>query len=221
MRTPIRLLAVTLPAAALCLAGPARAQSLEDRLRSQLVSVTSQLRAAQSSQAELSAQKAAAEKERDALKAKLATAQRPRRSEPADSPEYQRLKAEFDQMAAADADLKTRLAAAQADLRRAGEDAARDGAARDQSAAALAARETDLGVCRAKNAELIDTAKALLAAYRGVTVADVLARREPLTGLKRVQFEQAAQDYGDRIHNGRLDVRPRPSAQVADKPSQH
>ena len=92
---------------------------------------------------------------------------------------------------------------------------------RDQSAAALAARETDLGVCRAKNAELIDTAKALLAAYRGVTVADVLARREPLTGLKRVQFEQAAQDYGDRIHNGRLDVRPRPSAQVADKPSQH
>ena len=203
MRTPIRLLAVTLPAAALCLAGPARAQSLEDRLRSQLVSVTSQLRAAQSSQAE------------------LATAQRPRRSEPAASPEYQRLKAEFDQMAAADADLKTRLAAAQADLRRAGEDAARDGAARDQSAAALAARETDLGVCRAKNAELIDTAKALLAAYRGVTVADVLARREPLTGLKRVQFEQAAQDYGDRIHNGRLDVRPRPSAQVADKPSQH
>ena len=88
MRTPIRLLAVTLPAAALCLAGPARAQSLEDRLRSQLVSVTSQLRAAQSSQAELSAQKAAAEKERDALKAKLATAQRPRRSEPAASPEY-------------------------------------------------------------------------------------------------------------------------------------
>lgn len=194
----------------------AQAQSLEDRLRSQLVSVTAQLRAAQSSQTELTAQKAVAEKERDALKAKLAAAQATKRPASA-SPDYQRLKAQADELAQANADLQSQLTAARSESRRLGEDFERERSLRDQTAAALTADRSDLSVCKEKNAQLLSVAKELLAAYSGVGMVDVLARKEPMTGLKRTQIERLEQDFGDRIYHGQLDVRPRTPPPATDK----
>jgi hypothetical protein len=67
----------------LALAAPARAQSLDDKLRAQLRAALQQLSDLQNSQAGLQAQKAAAEQERDAAKAKLAAAGSARPARPA------------------------------------------------------------------------------------------------------------------------------------------
>ncbi|MGC1301289.1 MAG: hypothetical protein WA840_02840 [Caulobacteraceae bacterium] len=230
MRRPTLLTASAL-VLALAGSGAARAQSLEDRLRAQLVAVTNQLRAAQAAQtgqASLSAEKDAAEKERDALKAKLAAAEAKLRTAkrtpapPTVSPDLDRYKALADQSAQADAQDKAALATAQAETERLNGELEQLRSEHDRITATLTSDEQSLTACKSKNAQAIKVAKDILAAYDKVGVVGALTRKEPFTGLKRVQIEQLEQDFGDRIYDSRLDVHPRAAAAPAttDKKSQ-
>jgi chromosome segregation ATPase len=60
-------------------------------------------------------------------------------------------------------------------------------------------------VCREKNRELAAVARELLGRYRDVGVLDVLKRREPFTGVRRVQVENLLEDSAGRIEGARLE----------------
>ncbi|AYV48157.1 hypothetical protein CFHF_23695 [Caulobacter flavus] len=190
------------------LASPAFAQSLEDRLRTQLVAVTAELRGAQSRQAALTAQKDAAEKERDELRRRLSGTEgqlrAARRKAAAPVVDTGKIDALTQSVAEARAEAETARAQA-AQLT-----AERDQAVteRDKLKTEVVQRDEALRLARAKNDQAIAVAKDVLETLSNVGVADVLARKEPLTGLHRVRIQKLEQDFGDRIYDSRLDVRP-------------
>jgi chromosome segregation ATPase len=188
--------------------GVAHAQTLEDRLRSQLVAVNGRLQDLQNSQAALVAQKTAAEAERDALKRRLATSEAQARAARRDvnGPQLAQYKAQADQAVQARAQGEAELAAARAEVARLTQQVQQDQAERERLSASLVEARSGAETARAKNAQAITVAKEILDAYGRVSVADVVARREPFIGLKRVQIEKLEQDYGDRLYGARLDV---------------
>lgn len=68
------------------------------------------------------------------------------------------------------------------------------------------AESTDANMaCQEKNRELASIARELLARYRDVGVFDVLQRREPFTGVRRVQVENLLEDYAGRVEATRIE----------------
>lgn len=193
-------------------AGAAHAQSLEDRLRSQLVAVNGRLQELQNSQASLVAQKTAAEAERDALKRRLAAAEGQARAARRDTsgPELARYRAQADQAALAKAQGDAELASARAEIERLTQQVRQEQAERQRATAGLEQARADAQAARAKNDEALAVAREVLDAYQKVGLADVMGRREPFTGLKRVQIETIAQGYEDRLHAARADAPPLP-----------
>ncbi len=214
MTRPLLAPALAALASLLALAGSAQAQSLEDRLRTQLVATTSQLQQAQAAQTSLQADKAAAEKARDALKARLATAEAQlraaKRATPAVQPATeQQQQAQLQQLTQANAEAATQLSGARADAERLNRELATLRAERDHLNAAAEAGVASLNACKAKNVQAIAVAKDILAAFDRTSLLGVAMRKEPFTRLKRVQIEQLEQDFGDRIYDSRLDTQPR------------
>lgn len=199
--------------------GAAHAQSLEDRLRSQLVAVNGRLQELQNGQASLVAQKTAAEAERDALKRRLAASEAQARAARRDTsgPQLAQYKAQADQAIQAKARGEAELASAQAEVARLTQQVQRDQAERERLSASLVEARSGAEAARAKNAEAIAVAKEVLDAYGRVSIADVVARREPFIGLKRVQIEKLEQDYGDRLYGARLDVPARAAPPTTSK----
>lgn len=137
-----RITLVCLALAAAASLPQASAQSMEARLRQQLVDVTAQLHQVQDDQAALQAKNAAAEKERDSLKKQLAAAQAElSRYKNEGGPQSGKLKAALDQAAST---------AQQATIER---DQAQD-TAKKQGAV--------LAACQAKNDRLYKVAKDIL-----------------------------------------------------------
>ncbi len=188
--------------------GVAHAQSLEDRLRSQLVAVNGRLQELQNNQAALIAQKTSAEAERDALKRRLATAEARARGAQRDAggPQLAQYKAQADQAIQAKTQGEADLVAARAQIDRLTQQVRDDQAERERLSSQLTEARAGAEAAKAKNAQAIGVAREVLDAYSRVTVADVMGRREPFIGLKRVQIEQLEQDYGDRLYGARLDV---------------
>jgi hypothetical protein len=222
-----RLLPLLIGSAVVAVAPCAGAQTLEDRLRSQLVTVTAQLhelQAAQASSGASAAQLAAVQKERDDYKARLARSESQlaaarkaaRAAPPKPTAEDQHQADTRDQAAAkASAQVQAKLTAAEADLGRLTQERDQLRSERDRAASTLAADQAGLAACRVKNAQAIQVAEDVMRAYHRISVGDVLARREPLTGLARVHFEQLEQDYGDHLYDSRLDIQPRKAASPA------
>ncbi len=184
------------------LAGVASAQSSDDSLRERLRQVTLQLRQVQDDQATLQAQKAAAEHERDDVKKQLAAAQA----------ELARTKHEGNRVAAVQEDLaKTKDALAQATS-----SAQQSDTERQKLQTNVTNTTTLLEACESKNAELRKVGHEILDAYSQFDFGDALGANEPFIQQHRVELENQAQTFGDRIDNGRYDPRSiRPPAQTS------
>jgi hypothetical protein len=205
--------------AASTVAAGAHAQSIEDRLRAQLVAVTAQLHDLQARQAATPAPSA----DDARLKARLAAAQAQiraleRRPTPdqakADTAPLQAQIAALTQARAAD---EATLASEREALAQANQALAQLQASDQQMKAVQAADARSLEACRAKNVQALQVARGLLKAYRQVSVADILARREPVAGLARTRIEQIEQTYADQIYQSRVDASP-PSAPAPTSP---
>jgi chromosome segregation ATPase len=175
------------------LAGVASAQSSDDALRERLRQVTLQLRQAQDDQATLQAQKAAAEHERDEAKKQLAAAQA----------ELGRTRHEGTRTAAVQQDLaKTQDALAQATT-----SAKQSEAERAKLQTNVTNTTTLLTACESKDAELLKVGHDILDAYSKFDFDEWMGANEPFTELHRVELENQAQTFEDRIDNGRYDPR--------------
>ncbi len=177
---------------------PVRAQSLEDKLRDQLRATVNQLHQAQDDEASMQAQKTAAEQERDQLKAQLAAAKAElaHAQHNTNTGATQALEAEVEQYKSASAQAATSVQQAQAD--------------RDKLQAQLADAQKKIGACEEKNAALLKLGKDVLDAYEQFDIGDAIGANEPFIGIKRVELENLAQGFDDRLHDGKYDPNQKP-----------
>jgi hypothetical protein len=174
-------------------AAPVGAQSLEDRLRDQLRSTLNELHEVQDQQAALQAAKTAAEQERDALKAQLAAAKVQL--------------AHAGQSAASSRALEVEIAKYKDAYTQAAGNAQQAQADHDKLQSGVADAQKQLGVCGDKNAALLKLGNEILSAYESFDVGDAVGANEPFIGIKRVELENVAQGFGDRLHDGKFDPR--------------
>lgn len=221
---------VTLVCAASAITVHAQEQSMEERLRAQLRSVTSQLQQANNELALLksgtggaqAAPKASPSPDVEALKAELAQSR-------------QQLSRERDARGRRDADVqqaKETVDKAQAQVQqfRAAYDellkmARTTETERQRLAKEGAAQQAAVAQCELKNQQLYALGQEVLQAYEKMDMATMLAARQPFAAQSRVRLEQIAQEYGDRLYQGKFDARAATQAQEtvaadAAKPAQ-
>jgi len=176
---------------------PASAQSDDSAgLRDRLRQVTLQLRQVQDDQATILAQKAAAETERDSVKKQLAALQS----------ELAHARQNGQRANVVEGDLaRTKDALAQA-----ASVAQQNQAERDKLQTAASNTQTVLEACEVKNTQLLAVSREILTAYENFDFIDSLSAREPFTRLKRVELENLAQSYRDRIDEGFFDPKAVP-----------
>ena len=185
---------------------PACAQSLEDRLRDQLRSTLNELHELQDQQASLQAQKTAAEQERDALKAQLAKTQ----AQLAHAGESAEAKARAQALSAEMAQYKAAADQANGTAQQAQSD-------RGKLQASLADAQKKLGVCADKNTKLLKVGNDILDAYQQFDLGEAIAANEPFISIHRVELENMAQDFDDRLHAGKFDPGAKQSSPPAGK----
>lgn len=204
----MRALKLSLAFLALLLALPvaAQQQNLESKLRDQLRATALKLRELESQQAQLASAKTAAEQERDTLRAQLDAARAA--AQGSDAKTSAALKAERAQRAQVEQALpKFKAAYEEAAI------VARSSQADNAKLRAeLEAKTATLQQCSAANVQLYDTGRQILSAYEKIGVGEVIMAREPFVGAKRVELENAAQSFGDKLYEGRFDPRATPAA---------
>ena len=163
-------------------------------MRDQLRSTLNELHELQDQQASLQAAKAAAEQERDALKVQLAKAQA-QAAHPGEiaaaKAQAQSLESEVTKYKQAADEASGTAQTAQAD--------------RDKLQTTLADAQKQLGRCEEKNTKLLKVGNEILDAYQQFDVGDAIGANEPFIGIKRVELENTAQDFDDRLHQGKFD----------------
>jgi colicin import membrane protein len=184
-------------------AAQAQTASLESRMRDQLRETRTQLQELQAQQSTWAAEKAALEKERDAAKQE-AEAAHATKVAPAVSRETTReLATERQRREAAEASLQRNKADAESAsmaLRTAEAERAR------------LARELDLSkgqvdACTARNVQMYQVGKEVIAAYENIDTTDIVSSRQPFAAKSRVKLENAAQAFGDKLYEQRFDPR--------------
>jgi DNA repair exonuclease SbcCD ATPase subunit len=206
------LLAASLAGALLAAAGPASAQSMEDKLRSQLRETVQQLRQLQDNQAQLESAKSAAEQARDKALADLKHAQDELAAAKGESSGESTAKHALAQEKVAHEQDARQLAKYKSSY----EDLAATSRARDtertQLQAAIRTRDTQLQKCEAKNADLYQVGHEILDAYQHVGLGTLIETREPFAQGERVKYDEIAQRYGDALYGAKYDPDARPAA---------
>jgi chromosome segregation ATPase len=184
---------IALAALAVMTATAAEAQSDSDRLREALRSATAQARALEDQRAALQAKLTATEQERERLR-KQNEAYRAQIKE-AEQAYRQAVKDFNDRLAERDDALeKWKSAYGEAATVARAKDAER--AKFETEATALKASNK---ACDAKNAQLVNTAKDVVQQYEAMNPLEKVLDHDPVFGLKRVEHQNAAQDYRDKI----------------------
>ncbi|UIN21423.1 hypothetical protein [Herbaspirillum frisingense] len=196
-------------------------QSMEERLRTQLRAVTAQLQEAQNEVAMLKAGHAAAaatpaataapevgRKELAELKEQLAAQRHARQQEAALLQQSQAAASKAAEQVAQyrnayDGLLKIARASEAERQRLAGEEKLRQEA---------------LALCAAKNVKLYETGQEILTAYENIDLGTLVTTRQPFATQSRIKYEQIAQDYGDKLYEGRFDARTVTQQPGAQKP---
>lgn len=210
-------------ASALACAGLAQAQeqSMEARLRAQLRTVTGQLQQAQNELAQFKAGAPAARPaqtaDAEALRAELAQSQA-------------QLARERDARSRRDAQFSTAQQQAQEAVAKASAQVAQFRGAYDELLKMARAAESErhklaqqaglqqtaIAQCEAKNQQLYAVGMEVVQAYEQLDMGALMSVRQPFAAQSRVKFEQIAQEYGDRLYQGKFDARAAHAPQVAE-----
>ncbi|WP_207760389.1 hypothetical protein [Herbaspirillum robiniae] len=214
-RDPIINKGVCLLAALLLIAaGQAHAQqgqSMEERLRAQLRATTTQLQEAQN---ELAALKASGQGVRPAG----AKAEAPA----AEADELRKeLAALKSQLASERSTRQQGVVAQQQALAKANEQAGQYRSAYDGLLKIARASENErqrlageekqhqqaVAMCTEKNVKLYSVGQEILQAYENMDMGTIMSARQPFAAQSRVKYEQIAQEYGDKLYEGKFDLR--------------
>lgn len=186
-------------------------QSMEERLRAQLRTTTTQLQEAQNELAALKAGKssvppgaAAAGADADGLKKELAAAKAQlaaeRRTQEKNGESRQQAQAALEKANALSAQYRHAYDEL-LKLARASE------TERQQLSNGSKTQQLAVTQCEAKNAQLYAVGQEILQAYETMDITTIMGARQPFAAQSRVKYEQIAQQYGDKLYEGRFDVR--------------
>lgn len=200
-------------------------QGMEERLRAQLRTTTTQLQEVQNELAALKAGKspaqpgaaAAAGEDAGSLKKELAAAKAQlaaeRRSQEKNGESRQQAQAALEKANAQGAQYRHAYDEL-LKLARASE------AERQQLSNGSKTQQLAVTQCEAKNAQLYAVGQEILQAYETMDITTIMAARQPFAAQSRVKYEQIAQQYGDKLYEGRFDVRsvslPAPASSSAN-----
>lgn len=196
-------------------------QSMEERLRNQLRITTTQLQEAQNELAVLKAGKAApsvsqknapaadvdsVKKELAEARSQLASERRAReKNHDANQAALEKSNGQSAQYRNAYEELLKLARAAEGERQRLAQEA------KSQQAA--------IAQCEAKNTQLYAVGQEILQAYETMDIGTIMSVRQPFAAQSRVKYEQIAQQYGDKLYEGRFDHRaqatPAASAETA------
>lgn len=193
----------------------AGAQSIEDKLRSQLRSTTQELRQLQDNQTQLQADKTAAEQQRDQALAQvkdLQTQLAAAKGQSGAEAEARRALAEERASHTRDTQQLAKYKTSYEDLLAVTK--TRD-AQRTQLQNDVKTRDTQLQTCEAQNADLYRVGHEILQAYEHVGLGTFLSSRQPFAESARVKYDDIAQRYGDALYAGKYDPAARPAAASA------
>lgn len=180
-------------ALALMMSSTAHADQEGDRLREALRAATAQARAAEDQRAALQAKLTSAEQERERLR-KQNEAYRAQVKE-AEQAYRQAVKDFNERLTERDDSLeKWKVAYAEA----AGVARAKD-AERTKFEAEATAFKASTKACEAKNVQLVKTANEVVTRYEAMDPFEKVLDHDPVFGLKRVEHQNAAQDFRDKI----------------------
>lgn len=193
-------------------------QSMEERLRAQLRVTTTQLQQAQNELAVIKAggapakaagaAAAASPSELDELKKELARSQAQLAAERQARDRASQTSAEYQQQGKA---LAEKAGTQVAQYRGAYDEllkmARASEAERQRLAGETATQRAAVTQCEAKNVQLYAVGQEVLHAYETLDIGTVMAARQPFAAQSRVKFEQIAQQYGDKLYEGRFDAR--------------
>lgn len=229
LRTLHLTTAAALATTLLGVAVPASAQetSMEERLRSQLRLVTGQLQQAQNELAQLKA---------GGARSPAASSSAPGATG-VDSEELQKSLSSSRGQLARERKARERTETELATVRQQAQDAAAQSQAREAQvrdahqqllrlanaseaerlrlANAQAGQLAAVQQCEAKNGQLYAVGQEVLRAYETMDMGTVASTRQPFAAQARVKYEQIAQQYADRLYEGKFDVRavkPPPAA---------
>lgn len=198
------------------------AQSIEERLRAQLRNTTAQLQQAQNELAALKAGQGrpaggvvgkdspeALRKALDAAQAQLAAERQAREGlEQSARSSHAQAQAIADKANAQIAQYRT----AYDELLKLARNAE---AERKRLTDEAGSQRTALAMCQEKNAKLYAVGLEILEAYENMDLGTVIAARQPFAAQSRVKYEQIAQQYGDKLYEGKFDVRAAAAPVVA------
>jgi chromosome segregation ATPase len=180
-------------ALALALSSSVHAQSETDKLREALRSITGQLRSLEDQRGALQTKLTDAERERDRFSKQNATLRA--QIKEAEASYRQAVKDFNDRLAERDDALEKWKSAygEAADVARAKD------AERTKFESEAAALKTSKRACEAKNAELVRVGNDIVKQYEAMNPLEKIWDHEPVFGLKRVEHQNAAQDFRDKI----------------------
>ena len=202
-----RICCLVLALSSLAAATTVSAETMEERLRTQLRSTTAQLQTLQSEQAQASAARIAAENQAKQAQAQIKQL----------TGELEKTRGLAEQLVGQQQNLHSQ---AQAQVTASNEQTGKykkayeellvlargKEAERAHLQTQLTERDTQVQQCSAKNQQMYGVAQQLLAAYEKIDVAEVMSIRQPFASGARVKFEELAQGFGDDLYKTRFDA---------------
>jgi len=187
-------------------------QDVEARARAALRTATAQLRDLQDQNAALLAKQAEAERQRAALAQKIAADEKElaalraqlKTGQTATEQVAAQVQAGKESLAKADMEYKDNLAKWQAAYNEAAETARMRDAEAKRFDAALAKLREQERLCEGMNAELYKIGHEVLDLYDSQSFIEVLRAAEPVTRLKRVEYQTLIQKYEDQLRASQL-----------------
>lgn len=78
---------------------------------------------------------------------------------------------------------------------------------RQRLAVETTAQANAVAQCEAKNTQLYAVGQEILHAYETLDMGSLMSARQPFAAQSRVKLDQVAQQYGDKLYEGRFDAR--------------
>lgn len=189
------------------LATSVSAESMEERLRTQLRSTTQQLQSLQSEQAQTNAARLAAENQLAIARAQIEELTGNLNKSSSQAEQLAAQKQDLQKQANDYAEKSTQLIDQHQQAYQELLTMAR--ATETQRAtleASLKERDEQVSQCVVKNEQMYGVAKEILAAHEAMDMGDVMKIRQPFAGGARVKFEELAQIYGDELYQTIFDA---------------
>ncbi len=101
-------------------------------------------------------------------------------------------------------DTETRLAETAKNLNQTQQILARSEADKRQLEGVKLRQEREIASCEGKNLQLYQTGRELMTRFERKTCGEILAQKEPFTGLKRVEVENLLEEYRDKLDEQKL-----------------